>query len=102
MSGSGKPSRLRIRDSDEYERDFKLLKRRGEDVEHLLTVVQVLASGQALDEAYRDHALHGEWAGFRECHIEPDFLLVYKVEGGTLNLVRAGTHAELFRSWRGR
>ena len=86
----------------EFQNDFRRVKRRGKDLAELKEVVRMLENEVELPVAYRDHALHGEWAGQRECHIEGDWLLIYKIEGNTLILVRTGTHAELFRSWRGR
>ena len=93
-------SHLEVRTTDEYEREFKRLKQQGKETRDLLAVVEILASEDALPPAYQDHALHGEWASHRECHIEGNWLLIYKVEGSTLTLVRTGTHTELFRSWR--
>ena len=84
----------------EFEKEYRRVKRRGKDLAELKEVVRMLANEEDLPAAYRDHALHGEWAGHRECHIEGDWLLIYKIEGKTLYLVRTGTHAELFRSWR--
>jgi mRNA interferase YafQ len=86
----------------EFEIDYRRAKRRGKDLGELKEVVRMLEREEALPPAYRDHALHGEWAGYRECHLEGDWLLIYKVEGRSLILTRTGTHAELFRSWRGR
>lgn len=63
----------------------------------LETVVELLLDGQTLPEKYRDHQLTGNWKGYRECHIEPDWLLVYKIYESKLilSLVRAGTHSDL-------
>ena len=61
-------------------------------------VVRLLAADEALPERNRDHALTGDWIGFRECHIRPDLLLIYEKEGqDVLRLVRLGSHSELFR-----
>ena len=57
---------------------------------------QQLATEEALDPRYRDHPLQGNWRGYRECHIEPDWLLIYNVENDTLRLGRTGSHSELF------
>ena len=64
----------------------------------LRTVVNILASGEKLDRKYRDHDLTGEYAGFRECHMQPDWLLVYRIEQEELELFlfRTGTHSDLF------
>ena len=69
------------------------------DLEKLKTVVELLVQEQILPERYRDHNLVGDWSGYRECHIEPDWLLLYKIERDeeSLTLVRTGTHSDLFK-----
>ena len=70
--------------------------RRGKNVSKLRQLILLLVEGQPLDPRYKDHPLGGEWKHFRECHIEPDWLLIYKIDGDDLYLVRTGTHADLF------
>lgn len=72
--------------------------KRGYRMELLESVVDTLASGEALDEKYRDHPLSGNYAGCRECHITPDWLLIYEIDGTKLllYLTRTGTHSDLF------
>ncbi len=67
-------------------------------MEHLRDVVNVLAREQKLDEKYRDHGLTGNYSGFRECHVEPDWLLIYRISQDALELFlfRTGTHSDLF------
>lgn len=74
------------------------MKKRGKDLEKLKYIVNELANQRPLDEKYRDHELTGNYRNFRECHIEPDWLLIYRIEKGelTLALVRTGTHSDLF------
>ena len=74
------------------------MKKRGKELEKLKYVVNELANQRPLDEKYRDHELTGNYRNFRECHIEPDWLLIYRIEKGelTLALVRTGTHSDLF------
>lgn len=74
------------------------MKKRGKDLEKLKYVVNELANQRTLDEKYRDYELTGNYRNFRECHIEPDWLLIYRIEKGelTLALVRTGTHSDLF------
>lgn len=74
------------------------MKKRGKDLEKLKYVVNELANQRPLDKKYRDHELTGNYRNFRECHIEPDWLLIYRIEKGelTLALVRTGTHSDLF------
>lgn len=89
---------LDIVPSHHFKKDLKLAKKRGCKIEHLREVVDTLAREQKLDEKYRDHSLAGNYRGFRECHIEPDWLLVYRVEQDALELFlfRTGTHSDLF------
>lgn len=60
------------------------------------TVIYCLVNDREIPERHRDHALTGDWAGFRECHIKPDLLLIYEMDGHSIQLVRLGSHAELF------
>jgi mRNA interferase YafQ len=61
------------------------------------SIVQQLANDQPLEWSHRDHALTGSWRGCRECHLKPDWLLIYRLEPGQLMLIRLGSHAELFK-----
>jgi mRNA interferase YafQ len=88
---------LTIRQSTRFRRDVRRLRRRGADLSRLRQIIAALAAGETLDERYRDHVLVGNWRGFRACHVQPDWLLVYRVEGEELQLARTGSHAELFR-----
>ena len=81
----------------QFERDVKRAKRQGKDLEKLKPVVRALVRERALDPAYRDHRLVGAYTGRRECHLEPDWLLVYKIEPGRVIFERMGSHAELFK-----
>ena len=87
---------LQLERSSQFKRDFKRIKRQGADPNKLLSVIGQLVAEEPLDQRYLDHALKGNWRGYRECHIEPDWLLIYKVEGQTLRLGRTGSHSELF------
>ena len=82
----------------QFRRDYKLAKKRGLKMEALAEVVTLLAKGEALPEKNRDHALTGDWVGHRECHIQPDWLLIYRMEGDVLvlTLARTGSHSDLF------
>lgn len=88
---------LTIRQSTRFKRDLKRLQRQGLDLLQLQIVVETLVTQQPLSEKYRDHFLIGDWKGFRECHIQPDWLLIYRTEGDELQLTRTGSHADLFR-----
>lgn len=85
--------------SGKFRRDYKRIQKQGKDVNRLLKIVDILAAEQPLAPKYRDHAMTGDFIGHRECHIEPDWLLVYKVEQDALllTLTRTGSHSDLFR-----
>ena len=82
-----------------YKKSYKLMKKRGLDLSLLDEVVDLLRQGKRLNEKYRDHALSGNFVGFRECHIQPDWLLVYLIENDvlTLTLVDTGSHSDIFK-----
>jgi len=80
----------------EFDRDMKRLVRRHLDIDLLQVVLDLLLGEQLLPAARRDHALLGQYRGLRECHVAPDWLLVYFVEAGRLVAVRTGTHSDLF------
>ncbi len=84
--------------SNQFRRDLKLAAKRGYDLDLLDEVVTKLASGDTLPEKNKDHNLTGKYSGFRECHIQPDWLLIYRVEETEiiLFLSRTGTHSDLF------
>ena len=89
---------LKIVASNQFRKDLKLAKNEGIDMNHLTEVVSVLAAQHPLDKRYRDHSLTGNYRGFRECHIEPDWLLIYRIEADELELFlfRTGSHSDLF------
>ena len=86
-----------VKQTNQFKRDYKLAKKRGQDLNLLQDVVSRLADGKVLPSKNRDHALTGDWAGFRECHITPDWLLIYMIEDDilVLTLTRIGTHSDL-------
>ena len=85
--------------TNQFKRDLKLAKKQNKDLDKRFDVIDILANGGTLDEKYRDHDLSGNYKGTRECHIEPDWLLIYEIREDVLVLMlyRLGTHAELFR-----
>ena len=87
-----------IKFTNAYKKSYKRAKKRGLNLKLLDDVVEALGQGYKLDDKYRDHALHGNWEGFRECHIQPDWLLIYLVENDVLTwtLFETGTHADIF------
>jgi mRNA interferase YafQ len=82
--------------SGQFRRDVKRAQKRGKDMTKLRELILLLLTEHTLPERYRDHPLQGGWKGYREAHIEPDWLLIYRVTGDELHLVRTGTHADLF------
>lgn len=82
-----------------FKKDYKLALKRGYNITKLEKVVKLLVNQEPLPEQYRDHELKGDYVNYRECHIEPDWLLVYKTdkEELTLLLFRTGTHSDLFK-----
>ena len=86
-----------VKQTARFKKDYKLAKKRGHNLELLQDIIMKLADGNVLPAKNRDHALTGDWAGFRECHVTPDWLLVYKVEKDilVLTLTRIGTHSDL-------
>ena len=86
----------RIRYTSQFKKDIKRIRKRGYDLPKIRTVIDALANNSPLDPKYKDHPLIGNWKGTRECHIEPDWLMIYKIEDEELILVRTGTHADLF------
>ncbi len=90
--------RYEVRFTRQFKRDLKLAKKQGKDLNKLYDVIERLANDEVLEEKYRDHDLKGEYEGSRECHIEPDWLLIYEIQGNVLVLMlyRLGSHSALF------
>ena len=82
--------------STQFQRDVKRLQRRGKDLEKLKTLIELLLAGDPLPPIYKDHPLKHGWAGYRDAHIEPDWVLIYSATAKTVHLERTGTHEELF------
>ena len=91
---------LTPQETTRFRRDLRRMRRRGKDVQKLQAIVRLLVQEQPLAPRHRDHPLGGDWLGYRDCHIEPDWLLIYKIdrEEATLTLARTGTHADLFEN----
>lgn len=89
---------LTIKYQTAFKKDYKRIKKRGYDTRLLEKVIGLLADGQSLPKEYKDHALGGDYSGCRECHITPDWLLVYEAveQDLLLYLMRTGTHSDLF------
>ena len=83
--------------SSQFKKDSRRTQKQGKDLVELKNVVARLVAGEMLDEKLKDHALRGNYAGTRECHIGPDWLLIYRITGNELHVLRTGSHAELFK-----
>ena len=81
----------------QFERDLKSAVRRGKNIEKFKIIARTLLAGQSLDAIHRDHRLAGHFAGRRDCHIESDWLLIYKIEEQRLIFERMGSHSDLFK-----
>ena len=92
-----KKTKLTVKFTTQFRKDYKLAMKRGLRIALLEEVVERLAMGEPLPEKNRDHALTGDWVGHRECHIQPDWLLIYRMEGDVLGLTlaRTGSHSDL-------
>lgn len=84
--------------TNQFKKDYKLAVKRKMNIELLDDIIRKLANGQPLSEKCKDHSLTGNWIGYRECHIQPDWLLIYSIEDDllVLTLTRTGTHSDLF------
>lgn len=90
--------KYQIEMSSRFKKDYKTAQKRGYDTSLLKEVIDILANGEQLPDKYRDHSLTGDYSGYRECHIQPDWLLIYRIEKDllVLGLTRTGTHSDLF------
>ena len=88
-----------VKNTSQFKKDLKLMQKQGKDISMLANVVKKLAAGEELDPKFRDHALTGNFLGCRECHIAPDWLLIYEISGEQLYLylTRTGSHSSLFQ-----
>ena len=87
---------MRLIATKRFERDLRRAGRRNKDLDELWAVVDAILAGKPLEPRHRPHRLSGDWAPFHECHIEPDWLLIWNEDKDTLVLVRTGTHSDLF------
>lgn len=84
--------------SAQFKKDYRLAEKQGRNLELLFEVIDIIASEKPLDSKYKDHSLSGKYKGHRECHLQPDWLLIYKIDKSVLilSLTRIGSHSELF------
>lgn len=87
-----------VKFTSQFKKDYKKTQKRGKNMDELKTVIGKLANGIELDEHHHDHELTGNWKGHRECHIQPDWLLIYRLDDDVLilTLTRTGSHSDLF------
>ena len=86
----------RLFQTKQFAKDVKRMAKRGKDLEKLKTLVRLLANDLPLEPRHRDHPLSGQWSPSRDCHIEPDWLVIYTADKTSLRLERTGTHSDLF------
>lgn len=87
----------RLSQSNQFLKDIKKMRKRGKDMGKLQSVVTQLANNESLHPKHRDHPLMGEWNNCRDCHIDPDWILIYYADSNTLRLERTGSHSDLFK-----
>ena len=87
----------KVSQARQFSRDLKRIVKRGKNMDKLKRLVTLLAKDEPLEPRHRDHALTGNWKHSRDCHIEPDWLLLYTVDDESLRLERTGTHSDLFK-----
>lgn len=87
-----------VKYTSRFKKDYKRLKKRGWNIDKLLDVIDILKEGRELPPEYKDHPLHGDYEGHRDCHIEPDWILIYFKSESTLvlSMTRTGTHSDVF------
>ncbi|EEV19403.1 type II toxin-antitoxin system YafQ family toxin [Treponema vincentii] len=90
---------LNVRYTVQFKKDYKLAVKRGYNPKELEKVIDLLKTGEPLPQIYKDHPLSGEWKNYRDCHIRPDWILIYRVieDSLILELSRTGTHSDLFK-----
>jgi mRNA interferase YafQ len=88
---------LNIYFTTQFKKDYKRLKKEKKNLDQLKVVIDKLAAGEKLEPKYRDHGLSGNWKGHRDCHIEPDWILICRSEADELFLERTGSHSDLFK-----
>lgn len=83
--------------TSQFKKDFKRVSKQGKDFQKLEFIIETLLSKKILDPKFKDHPLSGKWKNHRDCHIEPDWLLIYQITSDSLILERTGSHSDLFK-----
>lgn len=91
--------KYKVEFTNQFKKDLKLARKQDKNLDKLFKAIEILANGDRLDEKYHDHDLTGNYKGVRECHVEPDWLLIYEIRDNVLVLMlyRLGSHSELFK-----
>jgi mRNA interferase YafQ len=87
---------MNLAQTKQFKKDVKRMRKRGKELEKIKAVIDLLVAGEPLPPKTRDHKLGGNWIGRRDCHVEPDWILIYKLTDGELLLERTGNHSDLF------
>jgi mRNA interferase YafQ len=87
---------MKLSHTNQFKKDMKKQIKRGKNPKKIIEAVEILLSEMPLSEKYKDHRLKGNWKGRRDCHLEPDWILIYKIDNDELRLERTGTHSDLF------
>ncbi len=88
---------MKLHYTTQFKKDYKRVNRQSKGLKKLRTIIEKLASGQLLEPKHKDHQLSGNWKGHRDCHIEPDWILIYRISADDLFLERTGSHSDLFK-----
>ncbi len=88
---------MNIHYTTQFKKDYKRIKKQNKNLNQLQAVIEKLVAGKKLEPKYRDHRLPGNWNDHRDCHIEPNWILIYRIENEELILERTGSHSELFK-----
>jgi mRNA interferase YafQ len=88
---------LNIFYTTQFKKDYKRIQKQQKDLDKLRIIIDILSSGKTIPEKYKDHQLSGTWKGHRDCHIEPDWILLYRLTSDSLYLERTGSHSDLFK-----
>ncbi len=88
---------MNIHYTTQFKKDYKRIKKQNKNPDKLKAIIEKLINGKALELKYKDHQLYGNWRGHRDCHIEPDWILIYRSTTDELFLERTGSHSELFK-----
>ncbi len=88
---------MNIHYTTQFKKDYKRISKQNKDLSKLRTVIEKLVTGQLLEPKYKDHQLSGNWKGHRDCHIQPNWILIYRITINDLYLERTGSHSELFK-----